>query len=86
MKNLSRRSTPNIDEDEYIPLALHYSKRDGTPALCNVLCMWTLYKRLFNHELLHCILLISFWIERPIAQGCNCNQRNGFIIVGFSSG
>jgi len=34
----SRRSSINTDEEAYHPLAIRYTKKDGSPAQCNVFC------------------------------------------------
>lgn len=34
----SRRSLINTDEENYHPLAIHYTKKDGTPSKCDVVC------------------------------------------------
>ena len=34
----SRRSCITNDEEAYHPLAIKYTKRNGTPAICNVFC------------------------------------------------
>jgi hypothetical protein len=35
---MSRRSSMHTDEDDYHPLAIRFTKKDGTPKSCNLCC------------------------------------------------